>query len=426
MPKPTFISCGRAARASRPLAAAALLALGLAGCAAPQPPPPPAPAPVAAAPSPPRQAQDLDAAVDSSTTAVLARAELPPAAAGQRRSIVIDPLIDRATGAETRTTRAMARRIAAKLQGEAGFDLRPFTQASLEAKPLVLLGAISGVTASGSLKDSTEEPGAYRIWAVLADLGSGKVVAHETAWVRTDAVDATPTEFHQDSPVWLPDRATAAYLKVCAAPTGAPIDADWQRGLRASTLLAQATAAYEAGQPARALSLYQAADKAQPAGRLQGLNGEYLAANALGREEEAEQAFGKLVDYGLAERNLGVKFLFAVGQTRFWPDKAISGPYPMWLRQIANRTAADNACLDVVGHASPTGPDALNDRLSLARAQRIKADLVAEQGALRQRTATEGRGAREPIVGNKRDDATDAVDRRVAFLPQSCRAMATR
>ena len=82
---------------------------------------------------------------------------------------------------------------------------------------------------------------------MLADLGSGKVVAHETAWVRTEAVDATPTDFHRDSPVWLPDKATAAYLKVCAAPTGAPIDPDWRRGLRASTLLAQATAAYEAG-----------------------------------------------------------------------------------------------------------------------------------------------------------------------------------
>jgi hypothetical protein len=51
---------------------------------------------------------------------------------------------------------------------------------------------------------------------------------------------------------------------------------------------------------------------------------------------------------------------------------------------------------------------------------------VAERGVLRQRTAIEGRGAREPIVGNRRDDATDAVDRRVAFIPQACRAMATR
>jgi outer membrane protein OmpA-like peptidoglycan-associated protein len=420
---PTSNSYGWAARASgragRSFAFAMLLALGLAGCATPPPP-------VATAPAPPRQAQDLDAAVDSLTSAVLARAELPPAAAGQPRLIVIDPLIDRATGAETRTTRAMAQRMAAKLRGEPGFALRPFTQASLEAKPLVLLGAISGVTAAGSLKDSTEELGAYRIWAVLADLGSGKVVAHETAWVQTEAVDATPTAFHRDSPVWLPDKATAAYLKVCAAPTGAPIDPDWQRGLRASTLLAQATEAYEAGEPSRALALYQAADRAGPVGRLQGLNGQYLTANALGRATEAEQAFGKLVDYGLAERNLGVKFLFSVGQTSFWPDKAISGPYPMWLRQIASRTAAENACLEVVGHASPTGPDALNDRLSLARAQRIKADLVAERGVLRQRTATEGRGAREPIVGNRRDDATDAVDRRVAFIPQACRAMATR
>lgn len=406
-------------------AAALVLALGLGACAE-APPPPPPPPPVVQAPSPPKRAQPLDAAVDLLVEAVFARAELPPVSSGQPRAVVIDPLIDRATGAETNTTRAMARRIAGTVQARPGFALRPFTQASLDARPLVLLGAISGVTEAGSLKNSTSTPGAYRIWAVLADLGSGKVVAHETAWVRPETVDATPTAFHQDSPVWVPDQATAAYLRVCAADPGAPVDPAWRQGLGAAVLLAQATAAYESGDRARALPLYQAAERAGPAGRLRGLNGEYLSASALNRPQEAEGAFGRLVEYGLAERNLGVKFLFSVGQTRFWPDPAISGPYPMWLRQIAKHTAAGNACLGVVGHASPTGPDPVNDRLSLARAQRIKADLVAQQAALRQRTATEGRGAREPIVGNRRDDATDAVDRRVAFIPQACPAVATR
>jgi len=403
-------------------AAALILALGLGGCAAP----PPSPAPVAQAPSPPKVAQPLDAAVDSLIDAVFARAELSPAPAGRPRALVIDPLIDRATGAETNTTRAMGRRIANSVQARRGVALHPFTKESLEGRPLVLLGAISGVTAAGSLQNSTEAPGAYRIWAVLADLGSGTVVAHETAWVQPETVDPTPTAFHQDSPVWVPDQARAAYLRVCGADPGTPIDSAWRQGLPAAVLLAQATAAYEAGDRAKALPLFQAAQRTGTAGRFRGLNGEYLTATALGRPQEAEEAFGRLVEYGLAERNLGVKFLFNVGQTSFWPDKTISGPYPMWLRQIARRTAVGNACLDVVGHASPTGPDPVNDRLSAARAQRIKADLVAEQGTLRQRVATEGRGAREPIVGNRRDDATDAIDRRVAFIPQSCPAVATR
>lgn len=391
---------------------ALLLLLALAGCATDR-------APVAQAPKPPREALPLDAAVLSLADALLLRAELPP---GPPRPLVIDPLIDRATGTETATTRAMSRRIAAAVTDRhPNYRLQPFTLASLEAKPLVLLGSITGVTAAGSLENSTiAAPVAYRIWAVLADLSTGKVVAHETAWVRPEEVDTTPTAFHRDSPAWIDDPASAAYLKVCAGNPGDPIDADWLQAIRAEALIADATTAYESGRYAEAETQFAAARAAPKGAQLRSFNGLYLAAAALGRPREAEAAFGELVEYGLERQRLAVKFLFRPGGTAFWPDPAISGRYPMWLRQIARRTNADGACLDIIGHASPTGRQAVNQRVSLDRARSIRQRLLALEPPLARRLQAEGAGASKPLVGTGRDDATDLLDRRVEFQPQSC------
>ena len=159
----------------------------------------------AAAPSPPKLALPLDEAVLRLADATLSRANLPPGRSG-RHALVIDPLIDRVTGAETATTRSMERRITDLVRDRhAAFDLRPFTTASLDQRPLVLLGAIDTAAEAGSLTVAAKPgpPPAYRIWAVLADLETGQILSHETAWVQSRDVDATPTAFYRDSPVWL-------------------------------------------------------------------------------------------------------------------------------------------------------------------------------------------------------------------------------
>lgn len=389
-----------------------VLLLLLGGCAAT--PPQSAQAP----PPPPKQAQPLEPAVLSLAEALLTRTTLPP---GPPRPLVIDPLIDRATGTETAATRAMSSRIAAVVEARhPDFRLRPFNTATLSEQPLVLLGAISAVEAPGSLKNTAAPPGAYRIWAVLADLSTGRIVGHETAWVQAEAVDATPTAFHADSPAWVADARTTAYLKVCAGNPGDPIDPQWLAALRAEALLAEATAAYEAGQPDAALGLFTRARAEPGGGQLRAFNGIYLANVALGRRTAAEDAFAELVGYGLERQRLAVKFLFRPGGAAFWPDPAISGPYPMWLRQIARRTEASGACLEVTGHTSPTGTPAANDRISRARADRIRDRLVTERHDLARRTAAVGAGASQPIIGTGRDDATDLLDRRVEFRPMAC------
>jgi outer membrane protein OmpA-like peptidoglycan-associated protein len=102
----------------------------------------------------------------------------------------------------------------------------------------------------------------------------------------------------------------------------------------------------------------------------------------------------------------------------------VSGPYPLWLRRIAHGAVVRETCLQVAGHTSPSGSPSANERLSLARAQRVQALLVRSEPPLARRTTAKGLGSSEPIIGTGADDASDALDRRVEFVPQPCGAVA--
>lgn len=67
--------------------------------------------------------------------------------------------------------------------------------------------------------------------------------------------------------------------------------------------------------------------------------------------------------------------------------------------------------IQIVGHTDSTGTDAVNNPLSVARAQATRDRLVA-RGVAAQRIAIEGRGEREPIASND-TEAGRAQNRRV-------------
>jgi outer membrane protein OmpA-like peptidoglycan-associated protein len=115
-----------------------------------------------------------------------------------------------------------------------------------------------------------------------------------------------------------------------------------------------------------------------------------------------------------------VRLLFRPGTTKFLDDPEITAPYPMWLSQIATRAMQRDSCIDVVGHTSTTGPVQVNERLSVLRAQFIKDLLQSASPALSGRLTATGVGSREAIVGTGRDDASDAIDRRVDFNVRHC------
>jgi len=79
------------------------------------------------------------------------------------------------------------------------------------------------------------------------------------------------------------------------------------------------------------------------------------------------------------------------------------------LEELRRREVAD---IVVIGHTDRVGNEQANDELSLARAERVKAEFVAQGIASAERIRAAGRGEREPLVptGN---DVDEPLNRRV-------------
>jgi len=293
------------------------------------------------------------------------------------------------------------------------FDVQPFSAATVSQAPLVLVGTFTPVNAQGQTSGERE---GYRFCLVMADLRSGKTVAKGVARAQMTGVDATPTAFFRDSPAWSEDASVKGYINTCqATKVGDPISPVYLNGILAASLISDAIEAYNARRYPDALDLYIAAQKTQAGAQLRVYNGLYLTYAKLNRRPEMAEAFGQLVDYGLATERLAVKLLFRVGSTAFVADQQVSGPYDMWLQQIASRSAAKNACLQVTGHTSKSGSAVLNERLSQLRAEYVKTRLETDVPALRNHVIADGAGAKANLIGTGADNESDALDRRVEF-----------
>jgi outer membrane protein OmpA-like peptidoglycan-associated protein len=353
-----------------------------------------------------------NAKLDVSTTVRSGATRLP---------LVIDPLVDGVSGYQSVATESMEARITELVKASYGnFDIQPFTTATLARSPLLFIGTFTAVNADGSAKPGRDW---HRICLALVDLRNGTIISKGFARAAMDGVDLTPTAFFLDSPAWAPDPSVQGYVRTCqGTKAGDPINpAYWDR-IMAAAMINDAIIAYNKGNAEEALDLYKGVLR-QPGGdQLRVYNGIYLAASKLGRKDEAAQAFNKIIDFGLAQNQLSVKFLFRPGSTLFVPEPQISGAYHAWLAQIAQRVTMRTACLDITGHTSRTGPEPLNERLSLVRAQYVKQRLDASAPALAKRTAALGKGSSENLSGLGSDDARDALDRRVVFKVRDCPA----
>jgi hypothetical protein len=334
--------------------------------------------------------------------------------------IVIDPLLDGATGIHTVAAADMGRRLIDIAGREfPRLAIVDFTPEALARKPLLLIGSITLLQDAGQAT-ATPAPRQYAIWYTVADTKTNEVVAKSNARAAADGVDAAPTPSDADSPVWRKDATAIAYLDSCRnVKVGEKLRPAYADQLTAAAVISNAKKAYDSGRTQQALDLYRKALSMPDGRQLRVLNGIYESLARLGRSKDAEQAFGEVVDYGLENRELAVMLLFRTGTARF-VESPQARTYPMWLGQIAARTAARQSCLEVVGHTSPTGPAAVNDRLSQLRAEFVRDRLTAVSRGLQQRMVARGVGSRENIVGSGKDDASDAVDRRVAFTVLSC------
>ena len=207
------------------LALAAALAVLLLGGCVPQPGSvaPTALRPAAAATAAAVGARDQGAllpvedAVTRAAEALFANARLPqpPPDPSGRYPVVIDPLIDAPAASQSTSTRLVQARVAEVARRSPRYELRPFNTASLDEKPLVLLGTLAPLRPGNA---AVGAPTAYNLWLVLADLRTGRIVGRSEVAMRVEGVDPTPTAFFRDSPVWVRnDPAQQGYVATCGA-----------------------------------------------------------------------------------------------------------------------------------------------------------------------------------------------------------------
>ena len=401
----------RATRLGVALAFALAAGEAYAQIAPPSPELKPTPPPAKAPPPPPPVAFEqalLNAANDLFTKAKM------PDGSPMPTQLVIDPLVDGMTGIQSTATRSMEKRIVDLVRKSyTTFNVKPFTTAEVAKSPVVLVGTFTPI----NLASKPEGPrDAFRVCLALLDLKSGKIISKGFARSTMEGIDHTPVTYFNDSPVWTNDPATQAYIKSCqGTKAGEPISQAYADRVLAAAFLSDAIIAYDGKRYKEALQLYNTAAKTPGGDQLRTYNGVYLASIKLKKKKEAAEAFAKVVDYGLTNNKLAVKFLFKPGSNQLYSENKSSTPYPMWLKTIADKAAERNTCLEVVGHSSSTGPEPINLRLSGIRAETIREGLVSRAPKIAARTISNGVGSKEPLIGTGKDDKSDALDRRVEF-----------
>ena len=337
------------------------------------------------------------------------------------RQVVIDPLIDANTGAQTASTVLMGDQLATLLKSDyAALEVKPFTREALAAKPLLVIGTVTPINGAGA-KEAV--PNLFRIWLTLIDLRTGRVVAKNINRATMESVDPRPLKFYADSPTWTRDRTVAGYIDSCQVNTkvGDLADPIYLEHLPAAAVLHEAITAYGTGDLTQARGLYREAQALADPGDLRVSNGLYLTNWKLGEHEAAKDAFDDIVNFGLETGKLPLKLLFRTGSTGFsqigdWPEQ-----YELWLASVARQTVSFDACMKVVGHASRTGDPAVNEVLSQRRAETVQVLLERNNGDLKQRLSAAGMGSKELLVGIGTDDLRDALDRRVEFKVIECK-----
>lgn len=329
------------------------------------------------------------------------------------RTLVIDPLLDRATGQQTGVSARLEAEVAPALATAIkGLTILPFDSDGAAKARYVLAGTVAAGTGANR----------YAVSASLTDRPTGLVVAQSAARFVQAGLDASPTRFYNDSPSLVRDRSVDGYVRTSETKAGSPADALYVAQVPTAALLAEALSAYNAERWDEALAAYTSAAARPDGQQLRTFNGIYLSNIRLGRTDAAAEAFGKIAALGLATNNLAVKLLFKPGSsTEFWPGRDLGGVYPMWLRQIAKAVQSTGSCLNITGHTSRSGSESLNDKLSLARAETVKRLMVGEVPGLADQLQASGVGYRENIIGTGADDASDAVDRRVEFKVVDCK-----
>ena len=371
----------------------------------------------AATPTPPVPVP-VEEAVRTSAEALFA--EITRLDASPEITILIDPLIDGITGFETVATRNMNRQLVEiAAQSFPRIKVLPLTLENLNRAKLLVIGTFNPINNAGQPSGARD---AYWLCFAAIDMAKRLIVARSVNRALPAGIDSTPAKLFARSPVWSLDEATLAYVRACQqSKPGDSVDPAYIANLTLRVAVQEGQAALEAGRLEEAQARFASA-AAMPggAGSVAAQNGLYLAMADLGKSADALQAIERLIDIGLGQDRLGILFLFETGSSAFVRDAAVSGSYPAWIAALAQRVERSATCLRFVGHASRTGSEPANIRLSGARAVAIARQIRRAAPSLSARVSATGAGSSQPLVGLPVDDAQTSIDKRVEIRPVSC------
>lgn len=368
--------------------------------------------PAAAPPAPPVVLPFEEAIAAAAKQALDAGA----ATISERATVVIDPLIDGATGAQTQATQLIGQRLTRMAQTQYPMlDLQKFSGQSVSRLPMVLIGTFTPINLAGK---PDGERDIYRVCFAMIDLRSGKIVSKGFARAKTDGVNHTPLALFRESPVWVADPEVMGYVRTCqGTKAGDPINPAYVDSVMAAALIEEAHQSLIAGKFRDAIALYATALK-NPKGQQSRSYAGLYAAN-LGQKQpvEAMKAFGRLIDMGIESKRLAVQFNFSGASTGFGKE---SRTYDTWLREIGQRVVKSSRCMQISGHVGRSPNEAISDRLSQQRAEFVRQKLLANAKGIDKKVTAVGEGARQNLVGTGSNDEVDAFDRRIEFKPTEC------
>ncbi len=162
------------------------------------------------------------------------------------------------------------------------------------------------------------------------------------------------------------------------------------------------------------------------AGAALGALGGYLWSNRMEQQKQRMQAATQGTGVEVTQTadnqlklNIPSDISFATGRADIQPNfRTVLDQFAQGLRDNGGSTVR------IIGHTDSTGSDAINNPLSLARAQSTR-DYLIDRGVAGNRIGVDGRGEREPIADNG-TDAGRARNRRVEIFVGEQQAAASQ
>lgn len=367
------------------------IAVLLASCAAP---------PYRAEPLP------LEKAVGLMTDDLLRQVTDTRGVLGGSAEIVMDAMIYAETGEVTRTSYRIKKVIAEQARSFSKLKVLDMSNQNVKTTNYVLVGVMHLEEYTGQSNKIT------RLSASVVDVVTGQIAAHSEALIADASLGYEPTQIYRDSPMYIKDKRVQSFIETAQTRAGGVANKEYIGSLSAAALLNDAEEVYNHGDYAKAIELFISV-VAFPDGKImRTYSGLYNSYYQIGRKEEAEDAFSNMVDIGLQNRELNIKFLFEFDSKDLKKPEA-STVYPLYLRQLSKHILASDMCTHIIGHASKSGTEDYNKALSLKRAKEIKSKL-GEQNA--NKTDAEGKGFSECHFC----PGESPFDRRVEFKVVDC------